>query len=368
MRKLQPMSVQNCDELNYFLEYVRLLLQNKPIEGLSVWADRFTQYRKEGQYHQCFRLLQGIKSTDLPSYGMAIVRYSEGWLYDRIGRWQEAIAAYKASLHIFQKENMPIDIELWGNIGSLYQDQGLLDEAEKVYLDALAVTEQRQNKRGRGLILNNLGGLYLLRHETEKSAQCFEEAVHIFRDMGDQYNYAASQVNLGSVWRDQGRLQDALNSYLASLQVYQQLGDLHGVASGMASIAFLYQFSQHTEEARAMYQQAFTLFDSIGDHVNMTKTLGNLALMEQEEGNLEQALEYFEQALAGYRDTGNRRGEAMLLVNLARLHTLRGDAEQAATLASQARILSETFDFKDQLTRLQQLPGQGTVNAVVETE
>ena len=359
------MSVQHCDELNYFLEYVRLLLQKKPIEGLSVWSDRFTQYRQNGQYHQCSRLLQGIKSADMPPYGVAIVRYSEGWLYDRIGRWQEAIAAYKASLHIFQKENMPIDIELWGNIGSLYQDQGLLDDAEKVYLDALVVTEQRQNKRGRGLILNNLGGLYLLRHETEKSALCFDEAVHIFRDVGDQYNYAASQVNLGSVWRDQGRLQDALNSYLASLLVYQQLGDSQAVGFAMASIAFLYQFSQHTREARAMYQQALSQFDAVGDYVNMTKTLGNLALMEQEEGNLEQALTYFEQALAGYRDTGNRRGEAMLLVNLAHLHTLRGDREQAVALASQAQILSEAFDFKDQLTRLQQLPSQGTVNAVV---
>jgi len=42
-------------------------------------------------------------------------------------------------------------------------------------------------------------------------------------------------------------------------------------------------------------------------------------------------------------------------VNLAHLHALRGDSEQTAAFASQARTLSEAFDFRDQLTRLQDL-------------
>src|SRR2546421_6029135 len=240
---MQGTSVQTCDEVNYFLEYVRLVLQKQPIEGLGVWSTRFTQYRRDGQYHLCFRLLQGVKSADLPPYGVAIVRYSEGWLYDRMGLWKEAIAAYKASLKTFQAEKMPIDSELWTNIASLYQDQGHWDEAEKAYQDALAAAEQRKDKRGRGRVLNNLGGLYLLRRNLEEAARCFEEAVQILQEVDDQYNYAAALVNLGSVRRDQGRLQDALNSYLESVSVYQKLGNLHAIGMTLASVALLYQLS-----------------------------------------------------------------------------------------------------------------------------
>jgi len=119
-------TTKTCDELTYFQEYVRILIQKEPIEGLRVWSQRFTQYRENGQYRLCQRLLQGIKSSDLPLYGLAVIRYSEGWLYDRIGLWQESIAAYEASMKAFQDADIPVvDIVLLANIGSMYQDQGL---------------------------------------------------------------------------------------------------------------------------------------------------------------------------------------------------------------------------------------------------
>jgi len=126
MEDEQPAATKTCDELTYFLEHVRLLVQKEPLEGLRVWSERFTQYREDGQYHLCQRLLTGIKSSDLPPYGLAIIRYSEGWLYDRTGHWQESIAAYEASMKAFQNAGMPVfDIVLLANIGSMYQDQGL---------------------------------------------------------------------------------------------------------------------------------------------------------------------------------------------------------------------------------------------------
>src|SRR6266702_2276392 len=117
MENEQSTTTKTCDELTYFQEYVRILVQKEPIEGLRVWSRRFTQYREDGQYHLCQRLLKGIKSSDLPLYGLAIIRYSEGWLYDRIGLWQESIAAYEASLKAFQTAGISaVDLVLLTNI------------------------------------------------------------------------------------------------------------------------------------------------------------------------------------------------------------------------------------------------------------
>src|SRR5260370_41327636 len=117
-------TTKTFDELTYFQEYVRLLVQKEPIEGLRVWSQRFTQYREDGQYQLCRRLLKSIKSSDLPPYGLAIIRYSEGWLYDRIGLWQESIAAYEARMKPFQNIPIPVvQVDELTHIGSIYQDQ-----------------------------------------------------------------------------------------------------------------------------------------------------------------------------------------------------------------------------------------------------
>ena len=166
------------DDLTYFLEYVHLQLESRPIDGLRTWSERFTQSREEGRYDLCQRLLRAVKGYDLPAYGLGIVRYGEGWLHDRTGYWQEAIAAYEDSLKALHAAGMSkLDVELWNNIGSLYQDQGHWAKAERAYRQALAIAEQQDNQHGRAQVLNNLGNLYLAQNRNEEATGCFEEAI-----------------------------------------------------------------------------------------------------------------------------------------------------------------------------------------------
>src|SRR5260370_20229639 len=121
----------------------------------------------------------------------------------------------------------------------------------------------------------------------------------------------------------------------------------------LGNIALLYQYTKDIEEAASVYQQALAVFIQIGDQASIAKTLGNIALIRQEQGDLEESLEYFEQALEGYRELGDRHGEVTVLVNLSRLHNQRGDTKQVKMFASQARLLSESLGFTDELDRLQ---------------
>ena len=115
----------DIDDLTYFLEYIHHQVQVDVLGGLQVWSERFTSFRNEGRYSDCQRLLRVVKKSNLPPYGLGIVRYGEAWLYDRLGYWQMAIKQYRASLDAFHVAGISnLDLEIWNNIGSIYQDQG----------------------------------------------------------------------------------------------------------------------------------------------------------------------------------------------------------------------------------------------------
>jgi tetratricopeptide (TPR) repeat protein len=337
------------DELVYFIEHARLRIGRQPLDGLSVWSSRFTEYRRQGRYDLCRRLLHAIKGVDLPTYGKGVVRYGEGWLYDRIGMWREAIRAYQSSLDAFATAGIPIQAEIWGNIGSLYQDQGLWSDAESAYQQALATAT---DDRARGLILNNLGGLHVLRSDAVTAIDTFTRARVLLTAADDSYNAAAAQVGLATALCDQSRFGDAQQELLAALQTYRQLEDHHALGTAIGALARAYHLAGHIAAAQTTYEVALTIFISVDDRIGIAKTLANLGLVQQQSGDLDAARERMLDALDEYRALGDHHGQAVLLINMARLHQQLNEPDQAQQAAATAQDLCQRHGYHDELQRL----------------
>jgi tetratricopeptide (TPR) repeat protein len=337
------------EQLEYFIAHVRLLLEGKTMEGLSVWAQRFGELRQISQFELCQRLANAIRTADLPKHGLGVVRYGEGWLYDRMGRWQDAIKAYEASLTAFQEAGVPLDATLLTQIGSIYQDQGDWPAAGLAYERAIAAAGA--DDHARGLALNNLGGLELVRGQLAAAEHHYTEACELLRDR-DKRNFAAATHGLAGVLRDRGRLQESQQMELECLTLFQSLGDTHGVGSAIGSIATTQLYGEQYREAIHNYEVALQIFVETGDHVNTTRTLSNLSIAHQELGEYDPALEYLTQAVDGYREVADRYGEAAAAVNLARLHSKRNDQVAAHAASDAAKELCELFGFPQELSRL----------------
>jgi tetratricopeptide (TPR) repeat protein len=336
------------EELEYFIEHVRLLLDGKTMEGLSVWAQRFSELRQISQFELCQRLANAIRTADLPEHGLGVVRYSEGWLYDRMGKWQEAIKAYKASLTAFQHAGIPLDATLLTQIGSIYQDQGDCPAAEEAYQQALAAAT---DAHARALTLNNLGNLALSREDATTAEQHYSEARELLRDH-DKRNFAAATHGLAAALLDRGLLQESQDTEVECLGIFQALGDMHGVGAAVGGIATAQLYAGRHREAVHNYEVTLKIFLEATDHVGTTRTLSNLAIAHQELGDYDTALEYLTQAIDGYREIGDRRGETAALVNLARLHDRNNDSAAARTAANVAKAACEQYGFPQELRRL----------------
>ena len=244
------------EQLEYFIAHVRLLLEGKAMEGLDAWARRFTELRQISEFELCQQLANAIRTADLPPHGLGIVRYGEGWLYDRMGRWTDAVAAYRSSLQAFRHAGIPLDTLLLTQIGSIYQDQGLWPAAEEAYEQA---RDAASDEHARALVLNNLGGLALTRGDLEAAEQHYSTARDLLRDR-DQRNFAAATQGLAAVLRDRGRLADSQAMQLESLAVFQSLGDSNGIGSAIGGIATTQLYAGHYREAIHNLEAALSIF------------------------------------------------------------------------------------------------------------
>lgn len=338
--------------LRHLREEIRLLLARDQLEGLRRWSVIFSELRQAGRYDLCEQLLDMVKSVRLENYGKGIVRYSEGWLYDRKGDWEEAIAAYRSALDLFGQAGLPLTVEIWTQIGSLYQDQGDWTAAEDAYGKAMSAAEQRTDSHGRAMVLHNLGGLWLLRDDRQRAQRYFEAARDEFASCGDRYNEAAAIVGLADMLRDEGRLQDAVDMTTKALMIFKDLRDTKGMASAVASLALIYHIAGRLAESVHNYRAALEMFTTVNDQAGVAKTLANLALVIQETGNPDAAVGLLEQAIAEYLTIGDHHGEALARINLARLHKSRGDTDAMASAAAAAADLCREHGYEDQLLRL----------------
>jgi len=307
-------------QIRNFLEQVRLLLGRDPIKGFELWADLYTRLAQAGEYELCDELLQMIKGMELPGYGIGIVRYGEGWMYDRRGQWREAIAAYEAGLKAFDEVDLPLRNVILTQIGSLYQDQGDWQRAEEAYSRAL---DAATDDKGRALTLNNLGGLWAMREDHQRARQCFDESRAVFQVADDRTNFAAAGVGLAGVLRDEGCLQESVDHLAEAIVIFRDLGNTKALATAVASLALTYHVADRIPEAIQTYRTALELSISIGDRNTIAKTLANLALISAEGGNTEEALGYLEQALAEYQEIGDRHGEELARGHISRLKLFR---------------------------------------------
>ncbi len=96
-----------------------------------------------------------------------------------------AEAMYRKSLGINEilgrKEDMAID---YGNLATVYQTCGGLDQAEAMYRLSLGISETLGHKEGMARQYGNLGILYQARDDLDQTKALYRKSIALFREIG----------------------------------------------------------------------------------------------------------------------------------------------------------------------------------------
>lgn len=204
------------------------------------------------------------------------------------------------------------------------------------YEQALPIYRQMGDRRGEATLLNGLGRIYEVLGEARQALDLYEQALKLVRSVEDSNGEAATLNNIGRAYDVLGDKHKALDFYERALLLRRQLNDRGGEASTLHNIGEVYATLGNHHLALDSFEQALTISRQAGDQrseLNALNRIGEIYAAEKEWGL---ASEHFEQALMICRHVDDRRGEATTLTNIGAVYSALGDQRQALAFYKQA--------------------------------
>ncbi|MBU7585680.1 MAG: CHAT domain-containing protein, partial [Nostoc sp. TH1S01] len=204
------------------------------------------------------------------------------------------------------------------------------------YNQALPLYRAVGDRAGVATTLNNIGRVYSDLGEKQQALSFYNQALPLYRAVGDRAGVATTLNNIGGVYSNLGEKQQALSYYNQALPILRAVGDRAGVATTLNNIGRVYSDLGEKQQALSFYNQALPLRRAVGDRAGVAITLNNIGGVYSDLGEKQQALSYFNQALPILRAVGDRAGVARTLNNIGAVYDDLGEKQQALSYFNQA--------------------------------
>ena len=189
-------------------------------------------------------------------------------------------------------------------------------------------------------MLNNLGMAYG-QQRMEESVSCFEQALALYRKLGDGQGEARAATNVANAYFVLGRFSEALAAGQRSLGIQRQFGKRYGEGITLDNLGCTYRELAQFDEAIDCLRQALAIFRELGDRDAEAESLSDLGVAYLGQGGMNQAIASLREALAIRRDIGDRHGQARTLHRLGLTQQRAGSPGEARELLSEALHLLE---------------------------
>jgi len=227
--------------------------------------------------------------------------------------------------------------------GSQLADQGgdqALHQAAEKYQETLVLWRALGDRLGEASTLHQLGYVYGLMIEPQKSIAWYDQALLIWRTLkGHQQNEATTLYNLGSTYSGSGNVSEAIRCYEEAIALRRNFNNDGGLAYALNNLGQVYIDTGEFQAALESHKEALQLRNDIGDVEGQARSLSNISGVYFHLGEFQEALNYCLQALPLRRAAGDRRGEAITLSNIGSNYRELGEPQKALSYQQQALAL-----------------------------
>ena len=238
------------------------------------------------------------------------IRSSLEEFLDLRGHWGEAIERGGQALKAANTLGDQVSAAKLGhNVGIIYQKQGELEEARRLYEENLEIEKELGNQRAIASGLHQLGRLAQDQRELEKARGLYEESLAIKKELGDQRAIALTVWGLGNIALEQKDFKEAREQLEQALSVFQDIEDLPNTAGVLHQLGMLAQDQGELEEARRLYEKSLAIEKDLGNQSGIAESLRQLGLLAEKEEATEEAVRCFREALNIFEKLGSPYAE-----------------------------------------------------------
>src|SRR5215813_8305321 len=238
-----------------------------------------------------------------------------------------------------QGDNKRAAASIANDDGERLRKQGTAESLRKAivkYEEALSLWRSVGDQSGEAETLTSAGQALNYFGERQKAIEYFQRAIALWKAVGDVRGQAKAISGVVEVYYALGAHRQALDYLNQSLLLQRSLKDQGGEAKTLKDIGVIYHALGDPQKALEYYQQALPMLRAAGDRDGEASALNNIGAAFRVMGEPQQALAYYKQALSLQRAVGAPRGTALMLTNIRALYYRLGDAQQALDYYDQA--------------------------------
>ncbi|HYO30447.1 MAG TPA: tetratricopeptide repeat protein, partial [Thermomicrobiales bacterium] len=227
--------------------------------------------------------------------------------------------------------------------GNLAWHQGDLAAADPAFQEALALWRALGDRPGEARTLNSLGNVADFRGDLDQAQAFFGESLAIARDLDDEAVVAVTLNNLALVRMNSGDLDGAASMLAESLAIKRTLGNPAALPSAITNLAVIAVERGDLDQATTLLEEVLAIDRELGNRSGLADDLGNLGAIAAMRGDLERAAGWHHEALGLRRELGDWLSVAYSL------ETIAGTAAGAARLVEAARLLGAAERLREEL-------------------
>jgi predicted ATPase len=233
-----------------------------------------------------------------------------------------------------------LEVRLLSAVWNFFAVRGHLSEGRVLFESAIdrsadAPPEIRALARANGAVFPFRQG------DTQRARELWEEALPVFRELGDVNEAGKCIGSLGNVALSEGELERAVELYEEAAELSRQAGNSLRVAVILANLGMLAGMQGDHETSARYATEAATIQREVGDKDGLAVTLHNLGRARLTLGQSEDARAALAESLGLALGLGYREVIAHCLGGMAELALLLHDEERAAELLGASQNLFE---------------------------
>lgn len=237
----------------------------------SLYIQKKEYERARACFEESYSLIKDINDPEILGQSLNGL----GIIANRLGSKTDALQKFRESAMAFEKAGIIVDYaKQLVNIGDVESELKQYNLAEKSYLDAIKIFEEKHDSFGLSGAYNNLSETYLARKQTKKAAQCLEKAYDYSKGFVD-VNYQRLIIkNLSGIYETLGKPDLALKYR----KLYEELNEkMINVAENVKYVEVT-QALETAKKEKTIQQQEKALVKMANKEKNYLWVLGVLLI------------------------------------------------------------------------------------------
>lgn len=317
-------------KIDHIAEILRLHVGYNPNEGLA--------YEKSG--------LELAQKNNYKN-GLALITFTAGRIYWRMGNFQEALNRHFKSLEIYKQiDNRQQEAATLISIAQDYFDSGNPDTA-KTYLHlAINLCTSIDDKYNLSAAYDILTYIFDTEGNISESVKSGFEYVRVNEQLGNQSGIAHGYSNLGYSFRTIGNEVDALKYFRQALRAARETDDQLEIADIESNMGDIYIENGNFVEALKHYTAAMQAAEESKDVPKIAEVHFGLGKLYRKDGRYEESLNYFLIAEKEFKSLSNKNSLAALYTEMGIAYTRIQKFDLAKKYFEASRSLASDLNNK----------------------